>query len=36
VLAFTNQVGNHPAILSDLEVFHPECRQLAAAQTARN
>ena len=36
VLAFANQVGDHPVFLADLEIFRSESRQFGSAQTAGN
>src|SRR5216684_4633010 len=36
VLSFANQVGNHPALLADLKIFHPESYQFGASQAAAN
>jgi hypothetical protein len=36
VLSFTNQVGDHPILLADLEIFHPESHQFGSPQAASN
>src|SRR5258708_17619930 len=36
VLSFANQVGDHPVLLADLKIFHPESYQFGASQATAN
>src|SRR5258708_18275738 len=36
VLSFANQVGDHPVLLADLQIFHPESYQFGASQATAN
>src|SRR5260370_12183619 len=36
VLSFANQIGDHPVLLADLKIFHPESYQFGASQATAN